>query len=290
MPDVFRFLVQKERSSAHPSVEDRYKIQDLVSRPVVRDEYNNRYLVFESRAECLEWSANTPEPERCFHEVVFGRLPQRLKFDVDAPSHKLDALCLCAEPPPPAEDDPLAILLGGDFKDVQPRETSAHIDDPIRRERESKFHTIVDQLIEAILDELYVAYHGVEDLLPSRGDLVIADSSGGTPLGVKYSFHILVLPYFVANNEEAREFTARVLERLPPPVRAFVDPDVNKKTQNFRHAGSAKPGSGRYKHAARDVARAFGTAEDVPLQDLFVTAPCGARILPRIYTEPPPPP
>jgi hypothetical protein len=284
MPDAFRFLVQRERSSALPSVEDRYKIQDLVSRPVVRDEYNNRYLVFESRAEFLEWSANAPEPERCFHEVVFGRLPQRLKFDVDAPSHKLDALCLHAEPTF-AEDDPLAILLGEDFEDVQQRET----DDPLHRERGSKFHAIVDQLIEAILDELYVAYHGVENLLPSRGDLVIADSSGGTPLGVKYSFHILVLPYFVANNEEAREFTARVLERLPPPVRAFVDPDVNKKTQNFRHAGSAKPGSGRYKHASRDVARAFGTAEDVPLQDLFITAPCGARILRPIYTEPPPP-
>ena len=286
MPDAFRFLVRKERGSEHPSVEDRYKLQDLAGRPVVRDECTNRYLVFESRAEFLEWSANTPAPERCFHEVVFGRLPQRLKFDIDAPSHKLDAM---ADPPrgesaraTPEEDDPLEILLGEACEACEACKPGDA--------RETKFHTIVNQLIEAILDELYVAYHGVEGLLPSRGDLVVADSSGPTALGVKFSVHILVLPYFVANNEEAREFTARVLERLPPPVRAFIDPDVNKKTQNFRHAGSAKPGSGRFKHASRDAARTFGTAEGVPLEDLFVTAPCGARILKPIYTEPPPPP
>jgi hypothetical protein len=77
--------------------------------------------------------------------------------------------------------------------------------------RTKKIHAIVGLLIDAILDELYVAYYGIEDLLPTRVDVVVTDSSGPTVNGTKYSF--------VADNEEAREFTARVLERLPPPAR-----------------------------------------------------------------------
>lgn len=127
------------------------------------------------------------------------------------------------------------------------------------------------------MDDLFVAYYGTENLLPTKRDIVITDSSGPD----KYSFHVLVLPYFVEDNEEAREFTARVLERLAPSVRAFIDPNVNKKTQNFRLTGSAKLGTNRYKRVTSD----FGTADDISLQDLFITAPSGGRILTRIYTE-----
>jgi hypothetical protein len=330
MPEVFRYLVQKDRGSDLPSVQDRYKLNDLVCRPVIRDELTNTFNVFESRDEFLAWYEAVPEKNRCCHEVIFGKLPQRLKFDVDAPSHKLDALpdgtleaalqeaadalacnaasgrvesdlddyfaALLADDAPLADDDPLAILLGEAPSEIPrgnaaieasceapseaPRDNAA-----IEAARTAKIHAVIGLLIEAILDELYVAYYGIEDLLPTRGDLVVTDSSGPTANGTKYSFHVLVLPYFVADNEEAREFTARVLERLPPPVRTFIDPDVNKKTQNFRLAGSAKPGTGRYKRATREAAQAFGTAADVPLRDLFVTAPSGGRVLPRVYTE-----
>ena len=333
MPTEFRYLIQKDRGSKHPSVEDHYKIEDLATRPVIRDEYRNRYFVFESRDEFLEWYDRVPEAERCCHEVIFGRLAQRIHFDIDAPSHKLDALpdstleaslrqfgeedlpcCnslveyeICNRGSHGGEkpcgdidndhdfEDQLAVLLGVD----SPVDLLAAAPAPLLQNadhahaateclRAAKIRTIVNVLIEAILDELYVAYYGVADLLPTREDLVVTDSSGpetNDPAGIKYSFHILVLPYSVADNEEAREFTSRVLERLPAPLRGFIDPDVNKRTQNFRLAGSAKPGTGRYKHATREAAQAFGTAANVPLGDLFVAAPSGGRVLPRVYTE-----
>jgi len=293
MPKAFRFLVQKDRGSDQLSVQDQYKLPDLVTRPVIRDEMTNTYYVFESRKEFFAWYEDRPEKDRCCHEVVFGKLAQRLKFDVDAPTHMLDAL-------PDGTLEAALLAATDNFSDEASVSRAEDLDEYIiellganeglppsttEETRTKKIHAIVGLLIDAILDELYVAYYGIEDLLPTRADVVVTDSSGPTVNGTKYSFHILVLPYFVADNEEAREFTARVLERLPPPVRAFIDPDVNKKIQNFRLTGSAKPGTGRYKYATREAAQVFGTAMNVPPQDLFVTAPRGGRVLPRVYTE-----
>lgn len=326
MPAEFRYLTRQGRGKApaergpNEAVEARYKRADLVKRPVIRDELRNRYLVFESRQEFLDWYALVPEAERCCHEVVFGFMPQRLKFDVDAPAHKLDALpeatlaaalqaaaeTLIDESSLPGDaaasraddlgeyieellagdpdEDPLEAILRAPTPDRAPTPAAAAAP-PEEAARAAKIRAVVGLLIEAILDELYVGYYGVEDILPSREDLAVTDSSGPTATGWKYSFHIIALPYAVADNEEAREFTARVLERLPAPIRAFVDPDVNKKTQNFRLAGSAKPGTGRYKRATAEAARVFGTAANVGLEDLFVTAPSGARVLQRVYTD-----
>jgi hypothetical protein len=201
------------------SVQDQYKLPDLVNRPVIRDEMTNTYYVFESRKEFFTWYEDRPEKDRCCHEVVFGKLAQRLKFDVDAPTHMLDALpdgtleaALLAATDnlsdgasvSRAEDlDEYLIELLGASEDPPPPTAEAI--------RTKKIHAIVGLLIDAILDELYVAYYGIEDLLPTRVDVVVTDSSGPTVNGTKYSF--------VADNEEAREFTARVLERLPPPAR-----------------------------------------------------------------------
>lgn len=203
------------------------------------------------------------------------------------------------EPGPGGADDPLELLLGG----LDPAVPSGAAPAPApvaaapapappagappssEELRAAKARAIMGLLIEAILDELYVGYYGIEDILPSREDLAVTDSSGPAKDGWKYSYHVVALPYAVADNEEAREFTSRVLERLPPPIRAFVDPDVNKNIQNFRLAGSAKPGTGRFKRATPEAARAFGTARDVGTEDLLVIAPAGARILQRVYTD-----
>jgi hypothetical protein len=315
MPAEFRYLVNKDRRGDGLSVEGQFKREALVARPVIRDEFHNRFLVFEGRGEALAWCEAQPEAEKCFHEVVFGFLPQRIKFDVDAPAHKLDALpeatlraavraaegspredagaeaddlgayldeILDARPDTPVPEDPFAVL-GLDAPETPPPSP-----DTAEEGRAAKARVIVGLLIEAILDEFYVAYYGVEDILPARDDLAVTDSSGPTASGWKYSYHVLALPYAVVDNEEAKEFTARVLARLPEPVRAFVDPDVNKRIQNFRLAGSAKPGTGRYKRATPEAAEAFGTARGVSAADLFVTALPGSRVLARVYTEPAP--
>ena len=325
MPTRFKYLVRQGGGSAQArspdeAVEARYSIKDLATRPVVRDELQNNFLVFESRGEYLGWYAGVPEAERCYHEVIFGRLPQKIHFDIDAPAHKLDALpeatlaaalraagALTGDDCPGSEDleaylgellgssgegsassgeDPLEALLRDAPAAAAPAGAGA-ARPPVGAEaaRTAKIHAVVGLLIEAILDELYVGYFGIEDIHPTREDLAVTDSSGATATGWKYSYHVIVLPYAVADNEEAREFTARVLERLPPPIRAFIDPDVNKRIQNFRLAGSAKAGTRRYKRATPEAAQAFGTAPAATLEDLFVTAPRGARVLQRAYTE-----
>ena len=128
-----------------------------------------------------------------------------MKFDIDAPSHKLDALpdnmvadaFAVADVPvatrveaevesyfdellAAADDDPLAGLIEADA-DVP------DADDPPPDPRAAKIYAIVNALIESILDELYVGYYGVEDLLPTRDDLVVTDSSGPTPGGCSRS-------------------------------------------------------------------------------------------------------
>jgi hypothetical protein len=279
MPIEFQYLTTDSARGAERGPDNtvgaRFRRADLARRPVIRDELNNKYLVFESRAEFGRWYRELPAPERACHEVVFGWAPQRLKFDVDAAAHKLDALSdtvLAAALPPPDElGEELAEFLGFDAPPLTAEETRA-----------ARIRAIVGVLIEAILDELYIAYYAVEDIAATRDALAVTDSSGPTRDGWKYSYHVLVMPFYVADNEEAREFTDRVLERLPPPLRAFVDAGVNKSTQNFRLAGSAKPGTGRFKVPTA----AFGTRlVDDDATALLVTAPPGARVLARVYTD-----
>jgi len=299
MPATFPYLVQQGHGNGpergpNDAVEARYKRADLIRRPVVRDEFNNKYHVFESRAELLEWYERVPVAERCCHETVFGWASQRIKFDIDAPSHELDALpegileaairtssSTEQDKKLDAEFDELLseYLIEGDKDAVVLNE------DPQQVSRRMKIESVMKLVIEAILDELYVAYYGVEDIYPTKRDLVVTDSSGPTSNGWKFSYHILALPYAVEDNEEAREFTERVLDRLPPPVRKLVDPNVNKKTQNFRMLGSAKTGTKRYKCATSEAAATFGTAQGVGVSDFFVTAASGTRVLPRVYTE-----
>ena len=334
-PEEFQYLVRKDGRNGEETVEGRYARADLARKPVVRDELNRKYLVFGSRDELFSWYRKVPAAERCWHEVVFGFMPQRLKFDVDMPAHKLDAIpdrCFergdsaVAEPWPEAAepqaarvstDDYLASILGGEAEaeaEPQPVPQPADLIDALlqgfpeepllavaeeeepaaaagatteeRPGRDAKAGFVVDELIEAVLDELHVAYYGIDDICPTRKDLAVTDSSGPTPDGGwKYSYHVLVLPYAVPDNEEASELTARVLERLPPAIRPFVDPGVNRRIQNFRLPESSKPGTGRVKRATPEAAARFGTAAGVPTEGLLVAASSGMRILQRAYTE-----
>jgi len=266
-PPQYRYLVKKDRGGdCDGSVEDHYSRSELASQLVVWDEFANRYLVFQTREEYLAWLPTVPEAERCFHETIFGWNSQRIHFDIDAPAHKL-------APSDQLWDD----FIGNILDDVA--------DPGTETAPRQEMVDALEQIIESILDELHVAFYGIEDIYPTREDIAVTDSSGPTGSGWKYSYHILVLPYALADNEEAREFTARVLERLDDSVRSLVDANVNKKTQNFRLAGSARVGSGRYKQAVNGMTKTLGVAKGMGPADLFVTAAPGARVLERIYTE-----
>lgn len=243
----FQFLTGGGGRQKSEVLEEHYSAADLRAKAVIRDERGgrNRYHVFDSWAAAFEWIGTVPAEERAFHEIVFGGHPQKLKFDVDADAAKLRAGT-------PAEQD--AEVAGG-----------------------------MEELLEAILTELHAAY-GPDDpaFRATRQDLQVFDSSGALPGGGwKWSYHVLYATAAVANCEEAKYFTARVLAGLTPRTRALVDAEVNKSLQSFRLAGSAKPGSGRVK---RPTSR-FGTAPPGTDADTTVGAPLGARVLPRRCTE-----
>jgi hypothetical protein len=259
MPEIFQYLVKNKAGGA--AVCEKYTLAELAKRLTVRDEYNNRYLVFDAWSEFTEWNEQTLYTQRCFHEVIFGQLPQRIKFDIDA------TLSAVAEQVNQVdhdnqvdqdnrvdqdnqvdhdnridhdEDDFIASLLGCEASRTSP---------------EQFIDTMMETLIEVILDELYLSYE-VDDVYPTRDDILVTESNGKE----KFSYHIVVQSYFVANNEEAKEFTARVLEKLDPQYRKFIDQNVNKKIQNFRMLGSTKPGMNRHKVISTRYSDAAHTA------------------------------
>lgn len=292
MPLEFPALLRGKYPESVPTVEGAFTAEDLAQRLVVWCEATRRYFVFSGPEEFFAWQEGQPPSARCYHEVVFGQQAQRLKFDVDAPAAKLLALppgwasALDGGPAPAAgaalSSEELASLLGwhpaaGACPEPAPAPEPATDQERAR----ARSLVLLGLLAEAILDELYSTYCGLEDIRPTREDLVVADSSGPTADGWKESFHVLVHPYGVANNEEAREFTERVLGRLPPLARKLVDPGVNKRIQNFRMAGSAKAGTARVKRLSAELASQLGTAGWLSERDLLVRAPAGARVLAR---------
>jgi hypothetical protein len=268
-------------------LEDNYRLGQLSTRPVIKDTYNKKYRVFESWDDFWSWRETVPPNRQCFDEVVFGGFPQRIKFDVDAPDYKIDLIPVekitaftgrrpAPDPKEKAElESYVSSLLGVSPKEQKPVAPSAE------KVRQDKVDAIMDGLIETILDELEGCYYALDDLVVTRDDLAVTDSSGSVGQHqYKYSYHIVVTSFAVANNEEAKSFTSRVLDQLPAQVRELVDPGVNLSIQHFRLAGSSKPNTGRVKR----VTTRYHTANISP-RDTVVRAPPGARILTRLCTE-----
>ena len=287
-PSTYRYLLAGAERPAGDVLESAYAREDLKERAVVRDTHSKTYKVFLDWGGFWAWRrALPPSAPRCFDEVVFGHFPQRLKFDLDIPEARLPA-------PAPSEHAPEACtgeidrylgelfdLPGGVLSGIEP---FVPAEDP-RGPRGRAADEVLEVLIEAVLGELEATYGLSDGVAPTREDLIVTESSGpvgGPPGGGearpawKYSFHLLVASYAVANNEEAKEFSARVREALPGWVAEFVDPQVNKSLQNFRLAGSTKPGSSRVK----TVTTRFGTKESAP-EATTVAPPPEVRLLTR---------
>jgi len=170
------------------------------------------YAVFRNLQLFEDYLWETPPELRCFHECVFGALPQKLKFDID--------MLVVGEPA-----DTFNII----------RRTIKGDDINIQR--------MLDNISSAIIDTFYLIY-GVD--LP-RDNIIIMSSGGPTTSYYKYSFHYIIRGFAVKNNREAIEFTSVVLSMLDPVYKNYIDCGVNKQIQNFRFAYCAKPGTERYK-------------------------------------------
>lgn len=305
----FPYLKSGPGRSSEDVLEENYRVDELLSRAVVRDEFHRVYRVFADWPDFWDWRDTVPESEQCFDEVVFGAYPQHLKFDIDAPCHKIDAIpyeaaCAFAGVVPglgveerAALDEYVGELFGGDAFGVNISEADDVISeaDITTASRQEKVDLIISGLIDTILDELQGAYYGLDDVAATRDDIVVTESSGavvndnvvngnvvnGNVNTWKFSFHVIVAPYAVANNEEAKGFTAQVLNQLPAAIRELVDPGVNKSLQNFRLTGSSKPAGPR---RVKAVTTRFGTAS-LPREETIIRARPGTRVLTRIYTE-----
>lgn len=111
----------------------------------------------------------------------------------------------------------------------------------------------MNELIEAILDVFYRVYFIKTGYVLTREHLAIMSSCGPE----KYSYHIVIVPYAVANNTEARHFTNILTEYLAescPNISRFVDTSVNSSVQGFRLVGSRKHTDNRKKRIINNVA------------------------------------
>jgi hypothetical protein len=297
-PRGYTYLKAGAGRRAEDVLEESYRLDELAARPVIRDEFRRKYYVFEDWAGFWSWGDTVPPREQCFNEVVFGAFAQHLKFDIDAPGHKIDAIALEAahafagtDAGPGPEDrrsgpdrelDAYVCDLLGEERAAEPARGAGR-KAAAKQERQQKIDAILGGLIDVVVDELQGAYFGLDDVAATRGDIIVMESSGPVASGAgtdyKFSFHLVVAPYAVANSEEAKGFTARVLDQLPAAIRELVDPHVNKSIQNFRLAGSSKPNSGR----VMALTTRFGTAGP-PREETVIRARPGTRVLSRIYT------
>ena len=290
-PRGFHYLKGGPDRDTADVLEANYRLPDLRTRPVIRDEFHRVYRVFEDWADFWAWRDTVPPREQCHDEVVFGDMPQHLKFDIDAPGHKIDAITLSAVEAfagtdgglDPATRQELDVYVTALLSDDSDEDDGKAAPDPAAQsaaERQAKVDGLIHGLIEVILDELQGSWYGLDDIVTTRDDIIVMEASGQSGADWKFSFHLVVAPYAVANNEEAKGFTARVLDQLPAAIRELVDPQVNKSLQNFRLPGSSKPNTGRVKQ----ITTRFGTA-DLPREEAVIRARPGARVLARIFTE-----
>ena len=319
---IFRYLFEGAGKNLEETVENNFTIEELKSSFVVRDEANAGYRVFASSKKFWDWMYKLPKEEKCLHEVIFGTMTQRLKFDIDMMSDQIDMLptsifqlikhqkvptgdaCVIdahlnqemesfidelLNDMPVSSDVPKIADIPADTSADTPADTSADTsaDTPAIpvisafEERSEKVVAIINFLLETILDELYIQYFTVgEHIGATRKDLIVTDSCGMVKeKGVyKYSFHVIIIPYGVINNDEAKGFTASVINRLPVVLRQFIDPQVNKSVQNFRITNCSKLGSDRVKK----VTTKYETAAARP-EDTLIRVP-GIRKLTPIYT------
>jgi hypothetical protein len=238
----FRFLFNGNNRTPTDVLENYYTEKTLIGQFVIWDEgkkSSSPYRLFDSRNDFWSWYSQLQPLERHCHEVIFGFQPQRIKFDIDAPYAAIDSI-----------------------------ESGAA--------RTVKMTTILNQIIDTIIDEFYSVYYPLEQMCITRQDIIVAESCGEN----KFSYHLIVAPFAVANNEEAKVFTARVINQLPDFMRSLLDAQVNKRTQNFRLTGSCKPNSMRIKQITQEFSTAL-----VPLEKTLITAELGMRVLPQTLVK-----
>lgn len=223
---------------------------------IVQDDTTREFLPFISSSVYWEWEATLEAEKRTFHEVIFGKLPQRLKGDIDVSPNVLRSV-------PEEVFDRVAPGLAQrlEFQGVNALQARAE--------------TFLVYYLNLALDVFVARYPDVVPT-PQLSDFIVTNNCGAplTATGVpeKYSYHVVLAPWLVPNHFEARAFTKALLVEMgeeAPEFVKLVDPNVDKSLQEFRMFGSRKHGSGRPKVEDRGLAGRLGTAQ-VRSQDMRV--------------------
>lgn len=252
------------------------KIADYI---VIRNETTNRYYAYTKQDMALVNEIYKLSKKDALHEVIFGDVPQKLKFDIDA---YIDE--------PDNSVDPGAIG-----------------------------NEMITEIITAICDQFYDSYHLSCGDFIEQSDIMITESCGyvsktpksntdtdttenvadkGCERRYKASYHVIIAPhkFAVANNEEAAGFMTQVILRLSERSIKAIDSQVYKSVQNFRMLNSAKPGSDRVKkyksgpivEYTKDkvsAANNLSTTANNQLLTSLITYCKGLTILPRLLVN-----
>jgi hypothetical protein len=283
---------------------------------VIRDEgdpVGACYRLFDRVATFWQWEATLPAARRQFHEVVFGQQAQRIKFDIDATREDFDRIPSAKlEPWFRAEETSAAWDTGANLN-AEMMSLLGMAASPVTQvappvaaiAAEQKAEAFLRYLIDLAADVFEARYGCAAQSPRSLGCTALAPehfivtsslspSAAREPAGNdKFSYHLLVAPFLVANHQEAKAFTACVLDELraeAPEFVQLVDPNVNKSTQNFRLTGSTKPGGFRPKIFSAELAGRLGTCKDaeIPVLTMVTYAP-GAVRLPTLLSGAPVP-
>lgn len=192
---------------------------------VIHDRKIWKYLAFHSSSDYSIYRESLMPDDRFHHEVIWGDVPQRIKFDIDA------------------TDEQLSLVLNSDVPKIY-----RHLDKEVMNFNPSKIESIVLHISHVIIDVFSKEYGDELLYKPTfESNIWITDSSGDE----KYSFHIVLVNFKLKNNIECKHFTRRVVEKLPLTYLPIIDQQVNKGVQTFRILGSLKERSKRCKCTSR---------------------------------------
>lgn len=229
---TYKFLKRnpKRNDSEVAEANEEFVVDD--PKFIVRDEYAERFHVFESYADFKQWFNHPSNTTRTLHEVIRGGQKQKLKFDIDAKAEDITSdIPEIQQPTPPAVesnygidvlDNCLLALTTAEQQKYEKDLAAWKLFTPEQRQRKYIFNQFMNTLIRVFND-----YY---DRTITPADFAISDSSDAT----KFSRHVVIKTYHVPTSHDAAVFTAVLAKKLPGFVAKFIDMDVNKSTQNFR--------------------------------------------------------
>lgn len=246
--ETFRTIKVCDGKPKSSALAGTYKtLEDLGNRFVIRRENDNSFCVFPEYAAYAKWLESVPAAERCFHEVIFGGQPQKIKIDIDGKAADLDDI---------------------------------HVDGLSNTPdtREQKFCAV----LQSILDGAVFGFMGLYNVQLDPSDLLVYRSrapAGSPQTEDKFSAHIVVNNYYAADNAQAAVFTKYLIRTINNPhISHFIDKGTNSSTQNFRLPLAVKHKSARVK--TFEDHSAMGAAKTEPFAGGIITQVASCKCLP----------